>query len=182
MDDLELPSTRRLQARAAKSAIKRVQEIYDTESATAELDKIADPLDRDKRATELRRAADEEIKLLAQRFSELIPTDLCLDTGGGTKIEQYDSSSFIRTSANEYVMPSARGERSSTIENLFKSHQGDPKSAAAYEIDYLHPMGDSRDDTDDEFLEEWSKQYSAGGNSTVTEDDDQGNTIKTFLV
>lgn len=185
MKDSEKPSTRRLQARAAKSAIKRVQEIYDAESVNAELDKIPDPRERNKKAAELRRAAEEEIKLLAQRLSELVPTDLCLDTGESTKIEQYDSSSFHRTSKNEYVMPSAGRERSTTIENLFKKQREDiTSSAAAYTVDYLNPMGTSRDDTDDDFLEEWSKRYSAGGNSSLNDDDDddEGGTIKTILV
>jgi hypothetical protein len=176
----ELPSTRRLQARAAKSAIKRALELYDAQNATAELDKIADPIERSKKAAELRQAVDEEIKLLGQRLTELIPNDLSLDRVGDAKVQQYDSNSFIHASANEYVMP-FRGDKSQSLESLFKSQKGNLTSAAD-EIDYLNPMGDSNDGVDDEFINEWMKRYLDRGNSTNEENDDQENAVQTFLV
>lgn len=181
LKESELPNTRRLQTRAAKSAIKRVQEIYDAESARAALDKITDPAERDQKAAEFRLAAEEEIKFLAQRLSELIPNDFALGSGQGTDVQQFDSRSFTRASSHEYIMPSRR-DRSPTLEQLLKSLKGKVKSPGDH-IDYLNPMGDGSDNADDEFIEEWSKRYLASrGNSTKEGDDDQENAIETFLV
>lgn len=69
----ERPSLRRLQARAAKSAMKRARDLYDAEQAASELDKTSTPDERRARARELRKQTEDEIKFLAKRLTELVP-------------------------------------------------------------------------------------------------------------
>lgn len=69
----EKPSLLRLQARAAKSAIRRVQQLYDADLAREELNAISDANKRSKRASEMRKETEEEIEHLAQRMLDLVP-------------------------------------------------------------------------------------------------------------
>jgi hypothetical protein len=161
LEESKLPSTRRLQARAAKSAIRRVQEIYDAASARSELFKIEDPLERNRVAVRMRRKADDEIKYLATKLSELIPTDLSLDDGRHTRIQQYAPTEFVRTSSKEYVIRSNR-EHSDAIKSLTDALE---EESPGHEIDYLNPSGKDRDDG---FVEEWLKRSQDGS----SDDDD----------
>lgn len=100
----EKPSTRRLQARAAKSAIKKAQDLYDASSAAkAELDGIADPTERNRRARELREQVEVEMKYMAQRLAELIPTGPSPEFKSSRDIQQLKQTNFKRTGSNEYV-------------------------------------------------------------------------------
>jgi hypothetical protein len=159
-----LPTTRRLQARAAKSAIRRAQEIYDAASARGALDAIEDPEERKRLALQMRLEADNEIKYLATKLSELIPTDLSLDDGRHTRIQQYAPTDFTRTSSKEYVVRSNR-EQSDAIETLTDAVK---EESPGDEIDYLNPSGKDRDDG---FVEEWLKR-SRDGSSDDDEDPD----------
>jgi hypothetical protein len=93
------PSTRRLQARAAKSAVRRIQQLYDPERARSELDAITDPDVRKKRASELRQEAEEEVRHMADRLSVLIPLDMALDNPEDTRVDQYSTRSQLRESS-----------------------------------------------------------------------------------
>lgn len=132
----EYPSTRRLQARAAKSAIRRAQDIYDSVGAKSKLDEIEDPEERRQQAVQMRQETEDEISFLAERLSQLIPTDLSLDDRRNTRIQQYAPTDYVKTSSNEYV------NRSRAIETL--------RSNAKEEPDYLNQ--------DNEFVDEWIKQ------------------------
>jgi len=68
----EQPSLERLQARVAKSAIYRVNEIYD-EAINEDLDAIVDPLEREIRKAKIRENNDAEIKYLKTQLVDLIP-------------------------------------------------------------------------------------------------------------
>jgi len=181
----ELSATRRLQSRAAKSAILRAKELYDSEAIRRELESISDPAERKKRADEDRRATDKEIRHMAERLSDLIPTDLSLGNDQlVAPMEMYDLNSFKRTSSHEYVMRAG----SPTIQNLFRSLRNATGLSAAYTIDYLNPMGNATSDNstaDDEFIEAWTKQQQPppppppGPNRSGNENDD---IIETFLV
>jgi hypothetical protein len=160
-EENELPATRRLQARAAKSAIRRAQEIYDAASARGALDAIEDPEERKRLAVRMRVEADNEIKYLANKLSELIPTDLSLDDGKNTRIQQYAPSDFTRTSSKEYNIRSNR-DQSDAIKSLTDAMK---EESPGDEIDYLNPSGKDRDDG---FVEEWLKRSQDGS----TDDDD----------
>jgi hypothetical protein len=182
LEEDEQPTTRRLQARAAKSAIRRVQDIYDADKARAELATISDPVQRDKRALELQQLPADEIKQLADRLSKLIPTDCSMDRSKTASTQLYDARSFKRTSANNYVMSSRGEDGSPALDRLLWNMKPDQ----TYEIDYLNPMGDGSgsDDSsqDDEFIEEWAKRYlQTPGNVSNSEVDDEGSSIRTVL-
>jgi len=178
----ELSATRRLQSRAAKSAILRAKELYDSEAIRRELESISDPAEREKRKAEDRQATEKEIQQMAERLSDLIPTDLSLGNDPLiTPMGMFDSNSFKRTSSHEYVMSGA----SPTVQNLFRSLRNATGLSAAYTIDYLNPMGNATSNNstaDDEFIEAWTKQQQQqqpGPNRSENENDD---IIETFLV
>jgi hypothetical protein len=182
LQEEEQPTTRRLQARAAKSAVRRVQEIYDANKARAELATISDPVQRDRRALELQRLAADEVKQLAERLSELIPTDCSMDRSKTTPTQLFDARSFKRTSSNNYVMSSQGDDWIQALDRLLR----EVKPEKTYEIDYLNPMGDdsgSEDSfKDDEFVEEWEKRHlQMPGNVSNSEIDDKGSAIRTLL-
>jgi hypothetical protein len=159
LEENELPSTRRLQARAAKSAIRRAQEIYgDAASARSALDAIEDPKERNRQAAQMRGKADDEINYLATKLSELIPMDLSLDDGGKTHVQQFAPTEFVKTSSKEYSIRSNR-EQSAAIKSLTDDLK---EETPGDEIDYLNPLGKDRDD---EFVEEWMKRNQDGSNS-----------------
>lgn len=178
----EVPSTRRLQAGAAKSALYKAQQLYDAKEAQKELDQFDDIIERNQKAEQMRNKIDEEIQYLAQRLTDLIPTDLSLDNGHDTKIQQYDSNNYERTSSNEYVVRTRRTATSQSIQGLLSSgHQNQDienfdKTKTSYnDLDYLNPFGaintttstehfeveggdnrsSSSDKTEIEFIEEW---------------------------
>ena len=161
----EVPSTRRLQARAAKSAIRRAQEIYDPRVAEEKLAGISDPDERNQKAKELRRNAELEIQFLAKRLSELIPTDLSLDD---QRVQQFEVRSYTRTSTNEYVV------QSPTINDLLEK----TGASSSYDIDYLNPSGKPTSLKDDEFIEEWEKE---NRQAKGTEGDQGDDDIRTVL-
>jgi hypothetical protein len=124
LDKDEKPSARRLQARAAKSAIRRVQELYDSQAAKKELDGIADPAERNRRARELREQTDVEIKYLAKRLTELVPQGFSPEFENRGNIQKFKQAGFKRTSANEYVTDNPFANES-TQEMLFRNSHGE---------------------------------------------------------
>lgn len=151
------PSTRRLQARAAKSAIRRVQEIYDPEVARRELDAIKDPVERNRRANELQRQARVEIEDMAAKLSNLIPLDMAHDIPSGDRVEDF-SLNDLSNSPSSLLRRLLRSNTSTALERLVDRY-GRSSNAP-----------DSGDDS--EFVEAWERQrygrFSAGdGNSTL---------------
>lgn len=73
LKDGERPSARRLQARAAKSAIKRAQEIFDAQAVEEELDSLSNTEERDLKK-ESRRATEAELSYIASALADLIST------------------------------------------------------------------------------------------------------------
>lgn len=140
----EMPSLRRLQARAAKSAIRRAQEIYDASLVQEELSAISDPIERNQRAKEARERADAEIRHLAKRLVELIPPDLRFPGDTPAEFRSQVSNDYRKLSGNEIVL-----NRSSAVQRLMNEH------------DRVSGI----DDTD--FIEAWLRRRAG------IEDDDQ---------
>ncbi len=160
----ETPSTRRLQARAAKSAIKRAQEIYDPTATRQVLDAIHDPVERNRKATELRQQAEQEIQYLASRLSELIPTDPSPDIRNSkTRVQQYAPNDFVRTSKNELVLirPSggAGSDDSPAIRFLLENY-GKTRSENN-QVDFVEAWVKQN--------REWTGQYDNSTDTTKTE-------------
>ena len=93
-------NNRRLQARAAKSALKRARELYSPETAKQILDSIVDPLERERKKKELRENAEKEISRIAQRLSDLVPTGIHIDA----PISEFSGPAFKRVSDHEYAV------------------------------------------------------------------------------
>jgi hypothetical protein len=161
----EAPSTRRLQARAAKSAVRRAREIFDAAAARDEVDRINDPAERERRASQLRMEANEEINTLKRRLTDYIPTDLSLDDQTNTRIQQYAPKDFVRTSSNEYVVQSPR-HYSEVIQNLLDEQYRGIHSPEKTKLG---------EESDDGFIEEYLKS----SESTLDSDDESG--TKTVL-
>jgi hypothetical protein len=139
LKDGERPSARRLQARAAKSAVKRAQEIYDATAAQKELDSIKDPKERSRKQASMRRATEAEMAYIASTLSDLIPTDLGLDTKRQTKIQQFAKKrDYKRSSSHEIIIEDSPMADSSSLNSLL----GKPDD----------------DETDEEFVEAWLKR------------------------
>jgi hypothetical protein len=108
LDKGQRPSLRRLQARAAKSAIRRVQQLYDPQRARNELDEVSDLEKRNAVATEMRMRAEEEIKFLAERMTELLPppSDTSDEFKDRTVVKRFqqrkEPSGWVRVNSHEY--------------------------------------------------------------------------------
>lgn len=171
------PSTRRLQARAAKSAIQRSQEIYNATSVRALLETIEDPAERDQTKARLRQDAEAEIQHLAKRLTELIPTDMNLDS----PTTRYVVPDFKKKSNNEYVA-SEPLDYSPSLERLRAVSQMEIDDATTASLlqpvvdeaapstsDDLHQGDNLTTKKDDEFVEAWEKRHLA---SNSPEEDD----------
>ena len=184
MNSTKTPSIRRLQARAAKSAIRRVNDIYNANQAATELNKITDPMKRQQRATVLRLEAEVEVKKLADMLTELVPTDLKWDVSESElQIEQYQASYYLGSpKQKKYKIPSMESE-SPALRQLFKNYTGNYMFAGeSFEIDYLNPMGSNDLSSDDEFLAEWYRTYKGSKQGDTNHSDDGENVITTILV
>jgi hypothetical protein len=179
----EAPSIRRLQARAAKSAIRRVNEIYNSTLAQATLDHIVDPTERSEKAFSLRQEAEMEVNRLADRLANLIPTDNLFDVSSSDlKIEQYNSGNYIQSSTHLYTLPSLQTE-SPALQKLFDEFiVRNYNKSATYDIDYLNPMGIRDLSSDDEFIAEWYKKHPTSRLRNIESIDDEENTMETVLV
>lgn len=69
----EKPSLRRLQSRAAKSAVARVQQIYNGQDLRKELALIKDSEERRKLKEKRIKEAEKEVENIGRRLAELIP-------------------------------------------------------------------------------------------------------------
>lgn len=153
------PSTRRLQARAAKSAVRRVQEIYDPAIARRELDGISDPIERDRRANELKEQAQREIDDMAARLSNLTPPDMILDIPSRNRVEDF-SLDDASNSPSALLRRLIRSESSQALERLVDRYGNDAA---------LKRGGDIGDDS--AFVEAWERERygrfsGSDGNST----------------
>jgi Skp family chaperone for outer membrane proteins len=177
------PSIRRLQSRAAKSAIRRVTDIYNAERAEAELNQIADPVQREQRASALRQEPEMEIKQLADRLTDLVPTDLSWDESeSDLRLEQYQAVNNLGSLKQKYKLPSIE-TGSPALKKLFDDYRSPSNTVGeSYKIDYLNPMGAQDLSADDEFLIEWLRKNQGFKPGKGKHPDDGENLIETILV
>jgi plasmid maintenance system killer protein len=171
LEENEEPSTRRLQARAAKAAIRRVQELYDTEGAQNELDGISDQKERDQKKRELRQKIEEEEKYFAKRLSELVPTGPSKEFKGKIYMQGLRVTDFIKTSSHEYTLR----QPPASVTDILKKAAGRGTSDDDSGTD--RPTGKN---PDFEFIEAYEK-YLEKKQQGEENDDDDGDT-KTVLV
>lgn len=148
----EKPSVRRLQARAAKSAIRRVQEIYDVQSAREKLDRIEDPDERNRMARAVREETEIEVKYLANRLTKLVPNTYSSEFDDGLlEVQQLrDTRSYKRTSSHEFTIDS--------LEDTAAASKGVKIPSFDSRVDELDKSSSNRDlikEFDDDFLESY---------------------------
>jgi hypothetical protein len=151
----DIPETRRLQARAAKSAVRRVQDLY---SMSAEvLKQLPDSEQKLQKTLDLKHQIEEETESLAKQLSELVPTDRALRLSNA-KMEIY-SRGYKKVSSTEMVV----------IE------QGASPSTSPVSQKLLESMGTNHPrDYDD--MEEWEREM-----TTLFDDVDGDDTKKTYM-
>ena len=110
----EEPTSRRLQARTAKSAIRRVQEIYDAESATLELAKIRDPRQRDRMKQLMQQRSESEIQYLKATLTKLVP----LDDSNPIPVKIFREKKFKKISPNEFIVVEEDFEDEGDVDDL----------------------------------------------------------------
>jgi len=108
LEDGEDPSPRRLQARAAKSAVRRYNELYAEEQALIRKNESLDPEERDEsELAATKQRFDDEIRYLAGRLTELVPTSSRLKEFGFMEVAKFKMKkepTFRKVSANEIQM------------------------------------------------------------------------------
>ena len=187
----QTPSARRLQARAAKSAVRRAQVIRSNFTrAREELDSIADPEARERRSLQLQRQADEEIRYLASRLSELVPTDLSLGVEEADRIEQYSRRNPPRydvqlpsqgSSIRGHTLLSQilhdenmrrEGDLAAKTGRNFNATGNNATSVPATAEDSAAAAAAAVDDDDDDddaaFVREWARRRYYGGDYTAS--------------
>jgi hypothetical protein len=173
--DQDTPSARRLQARTAKSAIHRVQNLY-TASAS-ELDGISNDKKRDRRQKELKAEIDKEVQYLARKLSELVPTTDSEIFGSDEGSQIYLLRDYVKTGDNEYKLKQPLPQNESLVmTKLFKDNQIPNPTKV---IDLGIKLGDSDEQEenisnqrDDEFIQAYLEQK-----KNVGSDNDEGNTV-----
>jgi hypothetical protein len=151
----EEPTARRLQARMAKSAIRRVQELYDAQAAREELDSIADPRERALRAQEMQAQTEAEIDFLRKALTRLIPTDGSDPVPG---IQIFRRRKFKKIAENEFLVVEGDYEDDDTVDDLTR------KIRRNLDKHYDELRAREKPELSDDFLEAWKKQKR--GNTT----------------
>lgn len=190
----QLLSTRRLQARAAKSAVRRVQDMYkNTAEATRELDKtVTDRAERNRIVEAMKQQNENEIQFLREKLTELIPTDKSIleefgDGAGRIEQNQLNKLTMLRQ-PQSYVVQNLLDDSNSdmtanttAISSLSprpSSSEGDGK---AYETSSDNDS-DDEDNDDNEFIQEFLRRSGRDSTSDTTpplqggnDEDDNGN-------
>jgi hypothetical protein len=152
----EIPETRRLQARAAKSAVRHVQDLYGMSAEV--LSQMPDGEEKTQKTLELKHRIEQETESLAKRLSELIPTDRALRLNN-VKLEMY-SREYRKVSPTEMVLV----------------EQGPSPSTSPVSQRLLESMAASNHQGDYDDMEEWERQM-----TTLFDDVDGDDTIKTYM-
>ena len=153
----EQPSIYRLRARAAKSAVRRVNELFDPQRADEILEDIPDKIERSKKALELRQEAQTEIDLLKQQLLELIPSNAPAEPGMNEMFQvQEESEMFGLDLPNSQQFVAEEGETPSRLDEFIRREYGedvlhevedaDERDAQEFRRFLLGPKFDDKDD------------------------------------
>jgi hypothetical protein len=144
-------SMRRMHSRAAKSAIRRANELTNPESLRKSLANINHQDKQTILSEELKREAEFEVQYLANRLADLLPpvSDFKEDEEHLLQVGQLQDV-YVKRSTNEYVL---QRKPTTLIEDLL--------TLSSYDLGG-NPTGVLADEGDDEFLEAWKQQYAGG--------------------
>jgi hypothetical protein len=143
--------------------------LYDAEGARKELEKISDPKKRNKRKKELRDNTENEVKLIAKRLGDLVPTGFSKEFEKRSHIQQYRQSSFVKASSHEYIMQDPIVDAAAVGEILRSS---------ASNKDGTSDSNDETADADkgDEFIEAYAAYIEQHQQKKSSDDDDDDDT------
>jgi len=155
----EEPTSRRLQARTAKSAIRRVQMIYDAEAAKQELRQIADPSEQDKKKQEMRQRSEAEIHYLRDTLAKLVP----IDKSDPIPVKIFREKPFKKISPKEFLLIEEDIDDTDTVDNLTQKLTRNLDDNDSSEATLEAPTMPDIPENGDEFITAWQKQrgYSA---------------------
>lgn len=181
LEEEEEPSIYRLRARAAKSAIRRTQMIYDSQAAQAELSAIGSMQERKRKSAAMQDEAELEIKFLADELVRLIP----FNPGTDPRID-YDvkiieklppamrkgmtEPKFTKVSENEYVIEDESPTYDATVVSLLERY-GPGSNPSGSSPQYNEDGGTEKDDA---FVDEWLKRQDSGANKDYNDKDEDG--------
>jgi hypothetical protein len=152
-------SMRRLHARAAKSAIRRSNELRNPASLRDRLASCSDAQERRELAERLEREAAEEIEGIAQRLVDLVPPIFDFDDDEmPIKIEQLIRNEFVKASPTEFIY------NAPNTDDLF--FHVDSRNLQNNQ----EPSKSSIED-DSEFLDAWLQQQYKTGNAEAGDGD-----------
>lgn len=160
LDEGEKPTSRRLQARAAKSAVRRAQAIY--ESATEENQRINSIVDTDERERMRSRneyRMEKELEYIRKQLTDLIPND---------NSEPIDFTIFTprkrirRVAKNHYVIETEKGPGEEESGQLVARLRPAGKSTARMykRREEQQPFGDS-------FVDAWKKSQAGSDDQAL---------------
>ena len=182
LGDGEKPSTRRLQARAAKSAILHMKKLR--YNMTVELDALSGP-EKKRRSKELDQLWEKERRFFADRLAELVPTDRTNDFRNASNLEQFfKPRSFTKTSSHEMTIdaPLYDSRPGRTVIDIMR----DPEYSAEFEsLEAFTKDIDITDFDEDEFVaaymesteREKLRQHGNDDGSNEKDDDDGPNLV-----
>jgi hypothetical protein len=171
----DTPSARRLQARAAKSAIHRVLNLYN--ASASELDGISNYKKRGRRQKELKAETDNEVQYLARKLTELVPTTDSEEFGSEEGSQIYLLRDYVKTGDNEYKLKQRLPQNESLVPTKpFKDNQI-PNTTKITDLKIKLGDLDEQEENitnqrDGEFIEAYLKQK-----NNVGSDNDEGNTV-----
>jgi len=173
----EKPSARRLQARAAKSAVAHVSELYQQlNEKTAEImQRIEDPTERQNEVDRIKQEVDNEVSALATRLSNLIPNEADPEDDGlrfhnmfPNALLPSDRSVAVASLLRKYGKPTSSSE---FAEAVLLDERNEESIPSDRETDEINDEGNSSDNSRDEYVEAYLKQK-FGGNKKSDKDDD----------
>lgn len=164
LEEGEEPSLYRLRARAAKSAIRRAQEVYDSQGAQIKLDAIDGEEERKRAAAQMQQESETEIKYLTDALTRLIPFNPGTDPRINYDVQLIDKlppslrkdlqeRKYKKVGQNEYVVDDEYSGYNSAVDSLMKRYG--KKTMTSLEDDASQG---SSPRTDDEFVDEWLKR------------------------
>ena len=171
----ETPTIHRLRSRAAKSAVKHVQQLYDPNTAKKQLEAVNDPKERARVAAEMRRNVQKEIDYLAESLLELTPTNAAPPEGmEAFDIRKQSDAVGLRTPiplpdvADPQSLVPSQGRTPNPFEEFVRREYGE---------DAMNSFNQEEISIEDEVRQ----MYGTEGNETALEDESEEELSELYL-
>ena len=159
----EEPTSRRLQARTAKSAIRRVQAIYSGDTVKQELSSITDPDEREQKKKLMRQRSEVEIQYLRDALTNLVP----IDDSDPIPVKIFREKSFKKISPNEFLVIEEDSHDVIPIDDVSRKVMLNANNESSESVPPSQDCKESVTGTDDDFIEAWQKQQRNGSSGSI---------------